>query len=97
VFAAIGFVRSQRVAVVVWQALTIAAIGIVVGAPLGLMIGRLVWQESIDQLGIVDTATIPWAFCVVIVAATLVGASAVGALTGWNSARRDTAEALRSE
>jgi ABC-type antimicrobial peptide transport system permease subunit len=97
VFAAIGFVRSQRVAVVVWQALTIAAIGIVVGAPLGLMIGRLVWQESIDQLGIVDTATIPWAFCVVIGAATLVGASAVGALTGWNSARRDTAEALRSE
>jgi ABC-type lipoprotein release transport system permease subunit len=97
VFEAIGFVRAQRIAVVVWQALTIASVGVIVGAPIGVMLGRLVWRESIDQLGIVDTATIPWAFCAVFIAATMLGAAAVGAVTGWLSTRRRLSTALRSE
>jgi hypothetical protein len=97
VLKAIGFIRAQGVAVVGWQALTIAMIGVIVGAPLGVVLGRSVWEASIDQLGIVDTATIPWQFCAAVVGAALLTATVVGILTGWLSARRNTTEALRHE
>lgn len=96
VLGAIGLV-VQRVAVVVWQALTIATIGVLVGAPLGVILGRSVWEAAIDQLGIVDTATIPWLFFAAGVAAALLAAAMVGSLTGWLSAQHNATEALRDE
>jgi len=97
VLEAIGFVRVQRIAVVIWQALTIATIGVIVGIPLGVILGRYVWQESIDHLGIVDAATIPWLFLSGVVAATLLAAVVVGVFTGWRSAHRSPTVALRHE
>jgi hypothetical protein len=41
---ALGFVRGQVAAVVFWQAVTVALVGIVVGVPLGLVAGRVVWR-----------------------------------------------------
>ena len=97
VLEAIGFVRAQRIAIVLWQALTVATIGVLAGIPLGVVLGRSVWTASIDQLGIVDTPTVPWPFVGAVAAAVLCGAAVVGAVTGWRAARRDAAAALRAE
>jgi hypothetical protein len=97
VLEAIGFVRTQTIAVVVWQALTIATIGVLLGAPLGVIVGRTAWVASIDQLGIVDTATVPWRFCALVAAGVVVGAGAIGSLTGWRASRRSPAVPLRQE
>jgi len=97
VLEAVGFVRFQTIAVVVWQALTIATIGLIVGVPLGVILGRTAWTASIDQLGIVDTATIPWLFCAVVIAVVLLAAAVIGILTGWLSGERNKAAALRHE
>jgi hypothetical protein len=43
---ALGFVGSQIVATVTWQATAIALVGVVVGIPLGTVLGRGVWAPS---------------------------------------------------
>jgi hypothetical protein len=97
VLEAIGFIRAQRIAIVLWQALTIATIGVIVGLPLGLILGRSVWEASIDQLGIVDTATVPWLFVGAVAVAALATAATVGIVTGWQSAQGNTPDSLRQE
>jgi hypothetical protein len=56
---ALGFVRSQIRAAVCWQATTVALFGIVVGIPLGVAAGQLVWRWFATNLGAVPVATVP--------------------------------------
>ena len=49
----LGFVRRQIALSVSWQTTTVAAIGIVLGVPLGIAAGRLVWDAFASNLGVV--------------------------------------------
>ncbi len=93
----LGFVRRQVRATIGWQATALAAIGIVVGVPLGLVVGTLVWRAVADGLGI-DAST---SFPVLAVAATAVGAVVLARAVAWWPARAAgrvrPAVALRSE
>ena len=53
VLKAIGFVRRQVALTVVWQSLTIGVIGVLVGIPVGAVIGRLAWKTFATHLGVV--------------------------------------------
>lgn len=97
VLRALGFVRLQTIGVVVWQGLTIASIGLIIGAPLGIVLGRSVWVASIDQLGIVDNPTVPWRFAALVLMAALLIAGSVGLLSGWRAARTAAAAGLHDE
>jgi hypothetical protein len=55
----LGFVNSQVAATVSWQATTLALIGIVVGVPLGVVVGQAVWNAFADNLGAVPVAVVP--------------------------------------
>ncbi len=48
---ALGFVNQQVVAAVCWQATTVALVGIIVGIPLGIAVGQVVWRRVCDQSG----------------------------------------------
>jgi len=50
---ALGFVNSQVASSVIWQATTMALIGIVIGVPVGIVIGQEVWRAFADNLGVV--------------------------------------------
>jgi hypothetical protein len=82
---ALGFVRAQVRAAVWWQATTVALFGIVVGIPLGVATGQLVWRSFATNLGAVPVATVPvWLIAVLgggvlVVAALLAIAPAVAA------------------
>ena len=93
----LGFVRRQVRATIGWQATALAAIGIVVGVPLGLVVGTLVWRAVADGLGI-DAST---SFPVLAVAATAVGAVVLAARSPGGppraAGRVRPAVALRSE
>ena len=54
----IGFGRRQVSATVAWQATTLAFVGLVVGIPIGLLLGRLVWQRVADGLGVETVSTV---------------------------------------
>src|SRR5207237_10112635 len=44
VLRAVGFTRRQARIAISWQATLLAAFGLVLGVPLGLIVGRLLWR-----------------------------------------------------
>ena len=69
----LGFVNGQVVASVAWQATTLALVGVVVGLPLGVVLGKATWNLFANNLGVVPNAVVPvWfigALAVAVVAA----------------------------
>ena len=55
----LGFVNGQVVSSVAWQASTLALVGIVIGVPLGLVIGQGVWRAFANNLGVVPVTVVP--------------------------------------
>ena len=55
----LGFVNVQVGATVLWQATTVALVGIVIGVPLGIVVGRVVWNAFATNLGVVPVAAVP--------------------------------------
>ena len=55
----LGFLNRQVAATVAWQATTLALIGIVIGVPLGVVVGQAVWNAFADNLGAVPVAVVP--------------------------------------
>jgi hypothetical protein len=75
----LGFVNSQVVWAVSWQATTLAVVGIIIGVPLGLVAGRATWDVFAGHLGVVSLPVVPvWLIAVlavgVIVVANLLAA-----------------------
>lgn len=97
VLKAMGFVRRQVRGVVIWQAATVAILGVVIGVPLGMIVGRWAWVAAVDQIGIVDTPTMPWAVGAVVALVAVSGAAALALIPGWWAARRSPADGLRAE
>ena len=50
----------QARATIIWQGLVIAGAAIVVGVPVGVLIGRVVWKRVADGVGALDLVSIPW-------------------------------------
>jgi hypothetical protein len=97
VLKTLGFVGSQLRATVAWQATTLAAVGLVVGVPAGLVIGRSAWAFVARRLGIDDHTPVPWLAITLTVPATFVVANLIAAVPGRRAARIRPAVALRSE
>ncbi len=57
---ALGLRRGQIRSVVRWNTVATVVIGIVLGAPIGLAIGRTAWQLMVGGLGVIDDPGIPW-------------------------------------
>ena len=94
---AIGLVRRQIAAVVCWQAATIAAVGIVVGIPLGVLAGRAVWQAFATNLGVVPVTEIEVGTLALLSAAVLCIAIVLAIGPALVSARSRPAALLRTE
>jgi ABC-type antimicrobial peptide transport system permease subunit len=71
----LGFVNRQVAAAVSWQATTLALIGIVVGAPLGVVAGEAVWNAFANNLGAVPVSVVPTWLIVVLAVGVLVVAN----------------------
>lgn len=92
-----GFTRRQVVATVSTQASLIAGLGLIVGVPVGLALGRLSWTAIVDRLGAVAEAITPWPALGVVVLAVLAIANLVGLGPGLRAARSHPADTLRTE
>ncbi len=55
----LGFVNSQVVWAVSWQATTLAVVGIIIGVPIGLIAGRATWDLFASHLGVVPLSVVP--------------------------------------
>ncbi len=73
----LGFVNGQVVSTVSWQATTLALVSVVVGVPLGLVIGRSVWNAFADNIGVVPVAVVPLLLIAAVTAGVLIGANLI--------------------
>ncbi len=94
---ALGLVRAQVWGAVTWQAIAVSVVGLVLGVPAGIILGRLGWRAAVSRLGMIDDPVVAvWALVVVVVA-VLVGTVLLAAGPGWLATRRSPATLLRSE
>ena len=93
----LGFRRRQVAAVVGWQATTVACVGILVGIPLGIGLGRLIWWVVADDTGVAVSSSVPVAVLAAVMVATLVLANLVAGAPARAAARSASATALRTE
>jgi hypothetical protein len=93
----LGFTRGQVAAAVAWQATTVASIGVLLGAPLGVLVGRFGWNQFAEQLGVVPAAVTPIGVTLLVAPVTILIANAIAALPGRAAARTRPAVVLRSE
>jgi hypothetical protein len=92
-----GFLQRQLAEAVAWQSTVIVLIGLVAGIPLGIALGRFLWQLFAHQLSAVVDPTIPALPIVLVAVGALVLANLVAALPGRSAARTPTALVLRAE
>jgi hypothetical protein len=93
----LGFLRSQLSATVAWQATALATVGLVVGIPLGVVVGRLSWKVMAHSLGAVTPPSVPLVTMLIMIPASLLVANVVAVLPGVVAARVKSATLLRTE
>ena len=59
VLRALGFAGRDVRGSVRWQGMTLVAVGIVLGIPLGIVGGRAAWRFFADQLGVIPRTSVP--------------------------------------
>jgi hypothetical protein len=92
-----GFVRTQVRWTIAWQATTLVVAAMLVGVPLGLAVGRWVWDLFARELGVVSEPRLPWLAVAIVVPAGVLIANLVAVVPGAVAARTKPATVLRSE
>jgi len=80
-----------------WQATAFTAVALVVGAPLGLVLGRVVFTSFAASLGTIEDPVFPFAAVVAIAAGVVALANAAAAVPARRTRRLALATLLRAE
>jgi hypothetical protein len=91
----LGFVRRQVLVATCWQALTVVLVGLVVGVPLGIVVGRTIWRLFASHIGAVPVVVIPGGLISVVCTVIVVGGIALALVPALFAVRVSPAEALR--
>ena len=83
------------VASVAWQSTVIAGMGVLIGVPVGVLVGRGLWTAFAQQLFVVVRPSVPLGPIALVAIGALVVANLVAAVPGWIAAVTPTAEILR--
>lgn len=94
---ALGFVRFQVASAVAWQATTLAVIGIVIGVPVGLLVGRSVWNVFAVDFGVVPVSVVPAWLLVALVGGVVMAANLIAVVPAIAASRMNPARLLRSQ
>jgi hypothetical protein len=94
---ALGCTGRQLRATVAWQASIAGGVGVIVGTPLGIIVGRWLWDLFARSVYVVPDPAVPVLSLVVVAVCTMVLANVVAATPGRSAARTSTAQVLRGE
>ena len=94
---ALGFVSRQVGATVYWQATTVTLVGLVVGVPIGLALGRVVWRAFALNVGVVPDPVVDLWVIAGLAVAVLMGALVLAIGPALAAARARPARLLRAE
>jgi hypothetical protein len=98
VLRALGFSRAQLRSTVAWQVVSLIAGSLVIGLPLGFLLGRFAWLTFASQLGVAADAALLPGLSFVTVAVGAVGLALLAAVVpAAMAAQTRAARVLRSE
>jgi hypothetical protein len=97
VLKALGFTRSQLGAAVTWQSNIAVVSGVIVGIPIGVAIGRELWDLFAHQINAVPSPVVPVVPITFIALGALALASVLAVVPGRIAARTPAAILLRAE
>jgi ABC-type lipoprotein release transport system permease subunit len=97
VLRAIGLTPAQTAACVAWQAVVVAAIALLIGIPLGLLVGREAWRAVADAIPLVYVGPLDPGFLLLAAPVVLAGLLLLALPPARRAARLRTAEVLRAE
>jgi hypothetical protein len=92
-----GFTQRQLSATVAWQATLDAVVGVVLGIPIGILVGRELWTLFARNINAVPDPTVPVLSVILVGVGTLIFTNLVAVLPGRSAARTSTALVLRAE
>jgi hypothetical protein len=92
----VGFVNMQVASTVAWQATTMVAIGILIGVPAGVIIGRAVWNAFANNLGAVPISVVPGWLIGLLVAGVLVVGNVIALVPAMVATRSKPRDLLRA-
>jgi ABC-type antimicrobial peptide transport system permease subunit len=92
-----GFVRRQVWLSVFWQTATLVGLALLIGIPLGALLGRFAWNVFAEDLGAIPEPQIAWLSFALIIPAAFVLAGLVAAVPAWLAGRTRPCVALRTE
>jgi ABC-type antimicrobial peptide transport system permease subunit len=93
----LGFVRRQVGAVFCWQATAVALVGIAVGLPIGIAVGKVLWRAFAANFGVVPVAVVHPLPLAALVAGVLAAANVLAAFPALLAARSHPGQLLRTE
>jgi len=97
VLRAVGFTRRQARIAISWQATLLAAFGLLLGVPLGLIVGRLLWRWVAEDFPLEYVPPVALVALLLVIPVALALAQAIAAGPGHAATRIRPAETLRSE
>ncbi|HET7719741.1 MAG TPA: FtsX-like permease family protein, partial [Acidimicrobiales bacterium] len=96
VLRALGFSCAQVRGSISTAALTLAVGGVVIGIPLGVVVGRLAWRSLVAGVGAVADPSTPWPLLGAVVPATVGIAALMSWWPGRSAVRLRPAQQLRA-
>jgi ABC-type lipoprotein release transport system permease subunit len=97
VLRAIGLTPGQTGACVAWQAVVVGGIAVIIGIPLGLVVGRQAWKTVADAVPLVYVGPLDPTLLLLAVPVALTGLLLLALPPARRAARLRTAEVLRAE
>jgi hypothetical protein len=97
VLRAVGLSPRQAAACVAWQAVVVAAIALLIGVPLGLVIGREAWRRVATSIPLVYVGPFSPALLALVVPGALAALLVIALAPAWRAAHLQTAATLRAE
>src|SRR5262249_23483610 len=97
VLKALGFDRRQVRATIAWQATTIALVGLVIGIPLGIVVGRYGWTLAARNIGVAEVTVFPLIAVAVLAALVLLTVNALAYFPARAASNTRAAIALAAE
>ena len=94
---ALGFSRRQVVVTIAVQSTIAVGLGALVGLPVGIVVGRSLWDLFANSIHAVPHVVVPTSTLLIIAAVALVMANAIAALPARIAARTSPAILLRAE
>jgi hypothetical protein len=93
----LGMIRRQLAAIVFCQAATVAMAAILIGIPLGIAAGRVIWRVFAGSLGVVPVPVIDAWTIAALAVGILLTASALAAIPAVTAGRTRSGSLLRAE